>query len=498
MRSELLELKPTQYLCPYCQEWHDFPIEGHKLGDYNEPYGLKLQCDTFTKAYGYSLGCYSSYFRYGYFYYFIDKICKYQPLDMSGKIEISSIIESQEEPIVLIKFRCYSEKSNCESELNKCGTICRFRGLQKTNDCIEISLGFKFNKEEYDKIIGSKTKIEKEKIAMRKMNSTETTQTTKTTLWDQLYRHTPEENVEIVKQWAKKYRPTLQWAIPVVSIYAAYRILNAKDSKLTVDNINNECKKKLGFKLEALKDKKALSELMILGGLCAGAYAAVKAVSSIYKKDSPDDISVEDIEEGMEQLDGTAKKFSWIQPKTEVLLPVAVSVIIVYVMTQKPKCLDYLKEKVNKFRGDLSTRASVYADMIKLFIANKLNIDLNNEEEANKFKKFTLLAGIVAILAIAYGTKVLGNRAVKQDGEINKKIEIFISQILDIMKKLMPTAFVGATTYLITKNILKPEEKEEIEDESDEEDLEKESEGTEIASETEESSIQSLDETDKQ
>ena len=82
--------------------------------------------------------------------------------------------------------------------------------------------------------------------------------------------------------------------------------------------------------------------------------------------------------------------------------------------------------------------------------------------------------------------------------EINKKIEIFISQILDIMKKLMPTAFVGATTYLITKNILKPEEKEEIEDESDEEDLEKESEGTEIASETEESSIQSLDETDKQ
>ena len=107
----------------------------------------------------------------------------------------------------------------------------------------------------------------------------------KTTIWEQLYEHAPKENVEIAKEWAKKYKPTLKWAIPVVSIYAAYRILNSKSSNLTIENIDGECEKKLGFGLDFLKDKNALRELMVLGGLSAGAYAAIKTVSAIYKKD---------------------------------------------------------------------------------------------------------------------------------------------------------------------------------------------------------------------
>lgn len=283
----------------------------------------------------------------------------------------------------------------------------------------------------------------------------------KTTIWEQLYEHAPKENVEIAKEWAKKYKPTLKWAIPVVSIYAAYRILNSKSSNLTIENIDGECEKKLGFGLDFLKDKNALRELMVLGGLSAGAYAAIKTVSAIYKKDDESDLSVEDVEEGMNKLDGAAKKFNWIQPKTEAMLPLATSVIIVYVMTQKPKWFECVKDKANKICGDLSIRATVYLDMAKLFIADKLHIDLNNEEEAQKFKKFVFLAAVVGVGALIYGTKIFGDKAVSDENaksETDEKLEAFVSQVLSIMEKLLPTAFAGATTFLVTKHVLKAKE----------------------------------------
>lgn len=201
---------------------------------------------------------------------------------------------------------------------------------------------------------------------------------------------------------------------------------------------------------------------MILGGLSATAYAAIKAVSAIYKKDDETDVSVEEIEAGMDKLDGVSKKFGFIQPKTEALLPIATSVIIVYVMTQKPKWFEVVKDKASKLSGNLSTRASVYLDMAKLFVADKLHIDLNNEEDAQKFKKFALLGAIVGVGALIYGKKIFGDKAVSEDGESknerNEKLEAFISQVLSIMEKLMPTAFAGATTFLVTKHVLKAKE----------------------------------------
>ena len=353
-----------------------------------------------------------------------------------------------------------------------------------------ITLGFEFDKDDYNRIVkpallARKKKEFEEREATLELKETEldsreaikqtknmedstmekttqTTQVTKTTIWDQLYKHAPEENVEILKEWANKYKPTLKWAVPVISIYAAYRILNSRDSNLTVENIDGECEKKLGFSLDLLKDKKALNELMVLGGLSAGAYAAIKTVSAIYKKDDETDVSVEEIEAGMDKLDGVSKKFGWIQPKTEALLPIATSVIIVYVMTQKPKWFEVVKDKASKLGGNLSTRASVYLEMAKLFIADKLNIDLNNEEDAQKFKKFALLGAIVGVGALIYGKKIFGDKAVSEDGEAknerNEKLEAFISQVLSIMEKLMPTAFAGATTFLVTKHVLKAKE----------------------------------------
>ena len=493
MERKLLELTPKRFLCPYCGEWHEWS-ERYELGYYDSPsYVAKFTCS--NTPIGCNDGNYRIYFYNDYCYFSTDSICGRAQQSMEGKILISSIIESADKPIVTFEVEFTAANNVGTYECSSCsyGSVCNFVKLGDKGDKrhMTITFGFEFDKNDYDRIAKSallarkekeleereatlelkETELESREALLKQTKNmedstmektTQTTQVTRTSILDQLYKHAPEENVEILKEWANKYKPTLKWAIPVISIYAAYRILNSKDSNLTVENIDSECEKKLGFSLDLLKDKKALNELMVLGGLSAGAYAAIKAVSAIYKKDTETDVSVEEIEAGMDKLDGVSKKFGWIQPKTEVMLPIATSVIIVYVMTQKPKCFEIVKEKASKLGGNLSTRASVYLEMAKLFIADKLNIDLNNEKDAQKFKKFALLGVIVGVGALVYGKKIFGDKAVSEDGEAkderNEKLEAFISQVLSIMEKLMPTAFAGATTFLVTKHVLKAKE----------------------------------------
>ena len=481
MERKLLELTPKRFLCPYCGEWHDWG-ERCELGFYDSiHFAAEFSCPNIP--YGCNAGNYRIYFYNDYCYFSTDSICGRAKQSMEREIPISSIIESADKPIVTfeVEFTTAEEVGSYECRNCSCRSTCNCVKLGDAGDKrhMTITFGFEFDREDYynffakEALLARKKKELEEREAIIKQNETILKQTknmedstmektTKTTIWDQLYKHSPEENVGILKEWANKYKPTLKWAVPVLSIYAAYRILNSKDSNLTVENIDGECEKKLGFSLDLLKDKKALSELMVLGGLSAGAYAAIKTVSAIYKKDDETDVSVEEIEAGMDKLDGVSKKFGFIQPKTEALLPIATSVIIVYVMTQKPKWFEVVKDKASKLGGNLSTRASVYLDMAKLFVADKLHIDLNNEEDAQKFKKFALLGAIVGVGALIYGKKIFGDKAVSEDGEAknerNEKLEAFISQVLSIMEKLMPTAFAGATTFLVTKHVLKAKE----------------------------------------
>lgn len=483
MERKLLELTPRRFLCPYCGEWHKWSNR-YKLGYYDDSsYVAKFACpDLPTGCDGY----YSIYFYNDCCYFSTASICRRANQSIEGRIPISSIIESADKPIVTFEVEFITAEEVGSYECRNCSyrSVCNCLKLGDKGDKrhMTITFGFEFEEDDYNRIVkpallARKEKELEEREAIIRQNesilkqtknmedstmekTTQTTKVTKTTIWDQLYKHAPEENVEILKEWANKYKPTLKWVIPVISIYAAYRILNSRDSNLTVENIDGECENKLGFSLDLLKDKKALSELMVLGGLTAGAYAAIKAVSTIYKKDDETDVSVEEIEAGMDKLDGTAKKFKWIQPQTEAMLPIATSVIIVYVMTQKPKWFEVVKEKANKLSGNLSTRASVYLNMAKLFITDTLHINLDTEEDAQKFKKFALLGAIVGIGALVYGKKIFGDKAVSEDGESerNEKLEAFISQILSIMESLLPTAFAGATTYLVTKHVLKAKE----------------------------------------
>lgn len=534
MERKLLELTPKRFLCPYCGEWHEWS-ERYELGYYDsENFQARLKCSNERDD---NICDYRIYFSDNYCYFSTHSICSKANLSIERKIPISSIIESTDNPIVTFEVEFTTAREVGSYECRNCcySSVCNCVKLGDKGDKrhMTITFGFDFNKDDYDRIVkpallARKEKELEEREATLELKETEldsreaiirqnetilkqtkkmedstmekTTQTaevTRTSIWEQLYKHAPEENVKILKEWASKYKPTLKWAVPVLSIYAAYRILNSKDSNLTVENIDGECERKLGFSLDLLKDKKALSELMVLGGLTAGAYAAIKAVSSIYKKDDETDVSVEEIEAGMDKLDGVSKKFGFIQPKTEALLPIATSVIIVYVMTQKPKWFEVVKDKASKLGGNLSTRASVYLEMAKLFIADKLNIDLNNEEDAQKFKKFALLGVIVGVGALVYGKKIFGDKAVSEDNEAknekNEKLEAFISQVLSIMEKLMPTAFAGATTFLVTKHVLKAKE-DVVDVEAEESSEETEEKETPEAKETVPASTKEVDE----
>ncbi len=452
MRPELLKLRPKRYRCPYCGKWH--PWEGKHLEYYNSAWCIRTQ--DYDHFFMYTSPI-SFYFEDGYCYYKVPSTCG-RMHDIKGKIAIKDIIESSSEPRVN-----FYVKVTTSSTLGKYEDCSRCRANEVCIECIQgdkgnghnikMPFGFEFDKEEYYAIVGKnqKGKDKKEDSIMKKA----------TTIWDQLYKHSPEENVQIAKEWAGKYKPTLKWAVPVVTIYAAYRILNSKNSGITVKNIEKLSTKNLGFAFDSLKDKKSLSHLMQWGKVTVGAYAGMKAVSAIYHTSNPRDLSVEQLEDGMEKLEGVKNKFSFIQPKTEALLPVAVSVIIVYIMTQKPAWFETVKEKAGDLAGDLSSKAEVYSEIVKLFLADKLHINLDDEEEKQKAKKFAFLAVIIGVCVLLYGKKVIG---VKDDTDDSKtsaftdQMQSFLSQVINVMKKLMPTAFAGITAWLVSKKFLSADE----------------------------------------
>ena len=110
---------------------------------------------------------------------------------------------------------------------------------------------------------------------------------------------------------------------------------------------------------------------------------------------------------------------------------------------------------------NLMTKIAVYADFAKYFVADKMKIDLDDEEEVQKLKRFAILAGVAMFGMFLYGSKTTGEDEEKADGK-----DKFFSQLLDIMKKLMPTVFAGTASYLVAKNLLS---KEYAEDQQQEE-----------------------------
>lgn len=395
MKGELLELIPQKYLCPKCGKWHKYTWD-QNLGYYDSSdYAIEMHCPN-------SFGIIEVYFA--------NDRCYWNEGDQCYWCKISEFSEIGESRVQMI-----DSKNN-------------FR------------LGFEFKPEEYAQVYAAEIleeanrkeealherekeltlrekKLEESETALQAKEVALQTKVAKkeeanvmakvTSFKKQIYEHSPKENVELIKEFLEKYKGTLKWLVPVVSIYGAYALTRVFDST-----------------------------------------------------DKPEELSVEEIEGKMDSVEEAHQKFAWIQPKAEKLMPVAASVLVVYVLTQKPQWYEKVKDKVVAITGDASAKAGVYIEMAKLFIASKLNIDLDDEAQAKKFKTFALLAAIIGLCAFLYGKGVFNTEEDQSFMEKNPQLKAFIEQAKEIMEKILPTAFSAVTTYMVTKHIIDANDEE--------------------------------------
>lgn len=387
-------------------------------------------------------------------------------------------------------FQFFPEEKSMSSSCGYCEVTdgarnCARMECENRHNCLSrycgLKMNFKFADLDTDVDVEGSEEVQKGDLTQKKKKETNSKNDTKNntikegkgmankkvSIKEQLWEHSPKENVELIKGWYSKYEDTFRWAVPVVCIYGAYKILNSKELGLTIDNIKKESKKKLGFTLDCLKDNQALNELLVLGGIAAGSVAVMNLASSVFgSKEGKDiaELSTEEIEAGLENVEKAHKKFNFITPKTEKLLPVATAVIIVYLMTEKPEWFEKVKAKVSSLTSEMTTRAAVYLDLVKLFISDKLHVDLENEEEVKKFKLFALLLVAVGIGVVIYGKGILGQRADTNESEKNskknEKFSAFVQEISEVMKKLMPAAFEGLTAFLVARHVLMPKDED--------------------------------------
>lgn len=479
MNPKLLKLVPKRYYCPFCGNWHEWDRKKGELAQYDSNFNLMwCYCKKIPKNAQCNIKT-GFFFTNSKIFYFTETMCN----RVKGYYPISSIEESMNCPQVrfTVDFTAQSRGELLDMCV-KCGFIneCNFRILGYTGDGphMKITFGFEFDPDEYFEILKPEKRVfeetdndtdneESNDVKKEKENNIMAgKEKNNMTIKKMLYERAPKENLEQLKNWSEKYKPTLRWAIPMVAVYAAYRILNSNEFDISVNNIADVCEEKLGFKLGLLEDKKVLKELMVLGGISAGAYGAVKAVSAIFgTKTEKDDISVEEVEAGMSQLESISKKFAWIQPKMENLMPIAFSVIAVYLILHKPKFNGKIANKVQNLTEDWQVRIGAYLDLVKLFVQDKFNIDLSNEEEQKKVRIIAILALMIAIFAILYGKKVLSKKdEADQEETEDKSVETFVEQAKQIIEKVAPSLYTATISLLISKKILAAGEIPEIED----------------------------------
>ena len=488
VKQELLKLRPTRYLCPYCGEWHVWKYDDNleSCNSYHHPAILRCQ---YPNVY---YGKVEIYFSDKRLYYSTSSICRRANQRIEGNIPIFSIIENPNRPIVTfdVKF----ESDNCVNRNECCNcdfkSECNFLKLgdEGDNRHMMITFGFEFEPSEYEqfstlgKLALEKRELkaredalkhreeavqEREQVALEEQANKEEKAMgkEKMSLRRMLYEKSPKENLERVVELKEKYKPTLQWAIPVVAVYGAYKILNSKSFDLSVNNVAEVCQERLGLRLAFLEDKKALKELMAIGGIASGVYGTIRLASTLFGPKEEKDITVEDVESGLNKVEELHKKFPYIQPKFENLLPVALSVLLVYVSLHKPKFEGKMAQKVKDLTEDFRVKIETYLELFKLFVEDKFKMDLSSEEEQRKVKLVFAITAMLGIGIFLYGKKILvktNEEDTDKEAE-NEKMNEFVKQARAIVEKIAPTLYTTLITFLVSKKILELGEKGEVE-----------------------------------
>lgn len=431
MNRKFLDLTPTHYLCPYCGKWHEWALAS---GDMNGR--IEIRCTRTRNVFT------CDFSRNGISYTSTEWCSNVNQNNLTGIVLFSNFIENQNESEVITEIPIKTHR-NLVSYCDTCSAFkidgCIYCKLARSGDGqnMKIPFGFRFKKEEFDAI------VEEERRANQEGNNMTTETSKKTTLKELLYENSPRRNFELLKEWAEKYKPTLKWVVPAITVYAAAMILKNKNSGLTVDNISKVCKEENGVTLGELKDKRKLNKLMFFGGTLSLLYGAFKFFNK-GTSDKVEDVFVEDVEEGLNSLAAKENAFKAMQPMVNELLPVAIAVITAYALTQKKLPFG---DKVNSKITDLKDKVGGFFDSIidwtTMFLGSKFNIDLSSEEDRAKVRKFVLLGVIVAIITFLYGKKMLGGKHAKEGDikEADKTLQNLTKRLLNIMKKLAPALF---------------------------------------------------------
>ena len=175
MKKALLNLTPTHYLCPYCGEWHKWtsrPIAYH-----DETMPAQFYCDSLPSEH--QRGCYKVYFGKVFDAYFekllkadthlyvsSTAICSKAYQDWSERIPLSRIIESKTEPVVTFRVSFTPEGYVGKWLCSSCGFVnhCLYAklGSEGYDQNMIIKLGFKFDPEEYQKVMDDDLLIQNE------------------------------------------------------------------------------------------------------------------------------------------------------------------------------------------------------------------------------------------------------------------------------------------------------------------------------------------------
>jgi len=173
VNPNLLGLTPKRFLCPYCGKWHEWEwnqsyewSKSLNLGYYNSNQRIVwLKCPNASNDY--YPGNYGIFFKDRYCYYIIKNQCVKASLDFEGKIEISSITESSDKPIVTFKVPFTPNRpvgsevcSDCSTR-HKCHLV--LLDTNNYNDYKQITFGFEFEESEYNKYANVAILAHKEK-----------------------------------------------------------------------------------------------------------------------------------------------------------------------------------------------------------------------------------------------------------------------------------------------------------------------------------------------
>lgn len=302
------------------------------------------------------------------------------------------------------------------------------------------------------------------------------------TIRQQLWKVSPEVNMIVFKNFLKKHRPDLNWLVPIGAFGVAVYLV--KSGHIDLKKIEKFSDEKLGITIDPNGVKKFAANVSIASVVFAGTKVVGKMFSkkdkeeNIFKEISLKGLSFSNIDDAIDEFKGLK---GW-KPKAEELLPISLSVIALAIIS-KPvkeiKALTWLKNQFFSVFGSLAfTTVSEAIDNAVLMLTAKLNLDVSEEEDLAKIKKFIILAVIATILLVTYG------RSISKDDSKKKALSSFFTQLLAGMKKMAPAVFATIVAVLVEKNVISEvdipdeilEDMKEVEEESSAEKVETEGE----------------------